>query len=794
MRISELWLREWVNPKLTGLQLAAQLTMAGLEVDSVHPVAGQFDRVVVAKVLQTKPHPQADRLTLCEVDVGAGSTLKIVCAARNVRPGLKVALALTGAHLPGDIHIKESKLRGELSQGMLCSVTELGLGETSEGIMELPDDAPIGQDIRDYLQLDDYILDIDLTPNRADCFSILGVAREVAALNRVPLMKAPDSLQHPTIDEVLTIHLKNPEACANYCGRVIRGINPNATTPLWMKERLRRSGLRAVHPVVDVTNYVMLELGQPMHAFDLKSIEGGIEVRYSKPDEALRLLDGQDITLNDNVLVIADKKKVLAIAGVMGGEESSVQAQTTDIFLESAFFNPIMVAGVARRYGLFSDSSQRFERGVDPKLQLIALERATELLQSIAGGQIGPVTVVEEPSHLPTKSPILFNPKKVKQLTGVEISLDEMLQILKNLGMTVNNQTNLWSVDAPSYRFDISLDVDLVEEIIRLYGYDNIAPAVSTNKAQAGQINPYLDLQNKVAHFLSHRGYAETINYSFVDPKLQQELYPDAAVMQLLNPISPELSQMRVGLWPGLLAAMVYNAHRQQTAVKLFEAGVVFDIEQGILQERQCMAGLLAGETGDLNWSEPTRRFDFYDVKGDLQALFASLHKNNVEFIAASHKALHPGQSARILVNGEEAGWIGVLHPRLADALDLSVDVILFELSLKAFLEAKAPTYTPISKYPQIRRDLSLLVDNQVTAVDIEKAIKEVVSADLLKRFDVFDVYTGESIPSGKKSLAIALTLQADHRTLVDEEINTIISAIMKKLDDKFAIVLRADV
>lgn len=795
MRISELWLREWVNPKLTGIKLAAQLTMAGLEVDSVHPVAGLFDRVVVANVLQTKPHPQADRLTLCDVDAGTGSTLKIVCGARNVRPGLKVALALTGAHLPGDIHIKESKLRGELSQGMLCSVTELGLDEASEGIMELPDDAPIGQDIRDYLQLDDYILDIDLTPNRADCFSILGVAREVAALNRIPLLaKFSETAQHPTIDEALTIHLRNPEACAKYGGRVIRGINPDATTPLWMKERLRRSGLRSVHPVVDVTNYVMLELGQPMHAFDLKTIEGDIEVRYGKLDETLLLLDGQEVTLNDNVLVIADKKKALAIAGVMGGEESSVQAQTTDIFLESAFFNPVMVAGVARRYGLFSDSSQRFERGVDPKLQLVALERATELLHRIVGGKIGPVTVVEEPSHLPQKPSILFNPKKVKQLTGVEIAADEMLQILKHLGMTVNEQKDLWLVDAPSYRFDISLDVDLVEEIIRLYGYDNIAPIVSTSRAQAGQINPYLELQNKVAHFLSHRGYAETINYSFVDPKLQQALYPEAEVMQLLNPISPELAQMRVGLWPGLLAAMVYNAHRQQTALKLFEAGVVFDVQQGNLQERQCIAGLLAGEVGDLNWSQPTRRFDFYDLKGDLQALFAALHKNNIEFIAAAHPALHPGQSARILVNGEAAGWIGVLHPRLADDLDLSVDVILFELSLKACLETKAPRYTSISKYPQIRRDLSLLVDHQITAVDIEKAIREVVSPDLLKRFDVFDLYGGESIPAGKKSLAIALTLQALDRTLVDEEINTIISAIMKKLDDKFAIVLRADV
>jgi phenylalanyl-tRNA synthetase beta chain len=795
MKVSELWLREWVNPKLTASELAAQLTMAGLEVDALNPVAGQFNNVVVAKVLKTAPHPQADRLTLCEVDAGKGTPLKIVCGASNVRPDLNVALALPGAHLPGDIHIKESTLRGELSQGMLCSVVELGLEESSDGIMELADDAPVGNDLRDYLQLNDYILDIDLTPNRADCFSILGVAREVAALNKLATPSTPSTVNPPVIDEVLPITLNAAQACPKYCGRVIREINPDATTPLWMKERLRRSGIRSLHPVVDVTNYVMLELGQPMHAFDLQRIEGSIDVRYGQNDETLILLDGQEITLSPDVLVIADQKQPLAIAGVMGGEESSVQATTTAIFLESAFFNPIVVAGVARRYGLFSDSSQRFERGVDPNLQTIALERATELLQEIVGGKAGPVIVVSKEEHLPTKATINFNPAKVKQLTGIDISDNDMLTILRDLGMSVEQQKNQWAVDVPSHRFDLALDVDLVEEIVRLHGYDNIESQPSLTSMQAGTTNSFEQLANKAAHFFSHQGYAETINYSFVDPELQDVLYPDAKTMQLLNPISSELSQMRVGLWPGLLAAMVYNAHRQQTAIKFFENGVVFDVNDESLLERHCIAGLLSGTQGDLNWSETTRPFDFYDLKGDLEALFTVLHlpKASVNFVAAEHSALHPGQSAKILINDVAAGWIGVLHPRLADALDLSTEVVLFELSLEPLLNPNVPRYKQISKYPQIRRDLSLIADIKVTAAQIEGAVREVVDAKLLKRVDIFDVYTGETIPAGKKSLAIALTLQDDRRTLVDNEINTLISAIMKKLDDAFAIILRAE-
>lgn len=791
MKVSELWLREWVNPALNGQELAALLTMAGLEVDAVNPVAGAFERVVVAEVKNTSPHPQADKLTLCEVNDGSGHALKVVCGAANVRSGLKVALARVGADLPGGLVIKESMLRGELSQGMLCSLSELGLADSSEGIIELPEDAPVGRDLREYLALNDQVLDIDLTPNRADCFSVLGVAREVAALTGQALKPVPEQKNLPVIDETLNIHLTAAEACPQYAGRVIRGINTQASSPVWMVERLRRAGLRAIHPVVDVTNYVMLELGQPMHAFDLETLTGEIVVRYAKANEALELLDGQQVNLTDKVLIIADSEKPLAIAGVMGGNATAVEEQSKDIFLESAFFNPITIAGVARRYGLCTDSSQRFERGVDPSLQTLALERATSLLLDIAGGTPGPVSLAVQSDFLPEKQTILFNPARVRQLTGLSIDESKMAAMLRGLGMTVDETSPQWKVTIPSHRFDLSLDVDLIEEIIRLYGYDNMQGEKMVAAVQAGTVNGYESLSLRIAQFFIARGYNETISYSFVDPELQQALYPDAATMQLLNPISSELSQMRAGMWPGLLASMVYNIHRQQTAIKFFENGVIFDLESGSLQEHACIAGLMTGEHGAMNWSEPGRKFDFYDLKGDLEAVFSALKLQDVQFLATEHPALHPGKSAKITIAGNEAGCCGVLHPRVADALDLSAEVILFELRLDALMNSPVLRYQQISRFPQIRRDLSLLVPQEISAAQIEGLIREVVSAEWLKSFNVFDLYTGESIPEGKKSLAIALILQDDKRTMIDSEINAIIGAIIKELEARFAIILR---
>jgi phenylalanyl-tRNA synthetase beta chain len=791
MKVSELWLREWVDSSLTGAQLAEQLTMAGLEVGGRHPVAGTFKNVVVAQVMRTKPHPQADKLTLCEVDKGAGVVLNIVCGASNVRPGLMVALALPGADLPGGLKIKESVIRGEPSQGMLCSVAELGLDDHADGIMELANDAPMGMDLREYLHLDDHVLDIDVTPNRADCLSVLGIAREVAALNNKPLHR-PEVVPHPpATNDVLTIHVQAPEACPQYCARVIHDMNPHAQTPLWLKERLRRSGVRSQHPIVDVTNYVMLELGQPMHAFDLQAIQGAVHVRYARIGEELELLNGKNMILDKDVLLIADDEQPLAIAGIMGGSASGVQAQTTAIFLESAFFNPMMIAGPARRYGLCSDSSQRFERGVDPTLQAEALERATELLLSIVGGRVGPISQVSEPELLPEKRSLFFHPEAVKKLTGLDVPQENMLLILKNLGMTVLAQKEQWVVGIPAHRFDVSQEVDLVEEVIRLYGYDHLQAAPSMTTQQAGKINPYDRLIHRISVFLSNRGYSETISYSFVDPALQQELYPGTPTLSLKNPMSSELSDMRVGMWPGLIASMVHNVHRQQTAMKCFEAGVIFNVHEGELQEQPSMGGLITGDYGHLNWAETARTFDFFDMKGDLQALFTMLHRDDLRFVSATHPALHPGQTARLLIGEQEIGWLGVLHPRLMDALDLHHDVMLFEIALSPLILEPPMKYHPISKYPQIRRDLSLFVPKEICAAQIQNVIRDVVTNNWLKGCDVFDVYTGEGIPEGKKSLAIALILQDDYRTLIDTEINTIISAILKKLDDEWGITLR---
>ena len=765
--------------------------MAGLEVDAMYPVAGIFNDVIVAQVVKTRPHPEADRLTICDVDIGKSTLLQVVCGASNVRPGLNVALAMVGANLPGGIKIKASKLRGELSEGMLCSTTELGIDDRSEGILELPNDAPIGIDIRDYLVLNDMVFDIDLTPNRADCLSVLGITRELAALNRLPLNEKPSDLAPITIKDTLNVNLISAEACPQYAGRVIRGINSNAVTPIWMKERLRRAGVRALHPVIDITNYVMLELGQPMHAFDLSCIEGDINVRYSNLGETIVLLNGQEVTLEPKVLVIADNKNPLAIAGVMGGQESSVQSHTTDVFIESAFFNPLAIAGVARSYSLSSDSSQRYERGVDPNIQCLALERATYLLHSIVGGEIGPVVLVNDSSHIPSTACVLFKPSSVLRLTGVDIAPDDMEEMLILLGMRVVCRQDVWEVTIPSHRFDISLEVDLVEEIIRLHGYNHIPSTVLQVNMQAGQINAHDRLLNTIALFLSNKGYCETISYSFVDPELQQVLYPDKQTMQLLNPISPELSEMRVGLWSGLLASMLYNAHRQQSALKLFESGVVFDVIDGHVHESPKIAGLMMGDYGQLNWSEKSGSYDFFDMKGDLQALMQLLNHRDVKFVKDTHSSLHPGKSARVVLGDADIGWIGVLHPRFMDVFDLNNEVMLFELSLTPLLNDKVVSYLPISKYPQTRRDLSLIVNENTCAMDIDSAIREVVDSSILKAVDVFDVYAGESIPNGKKSLAIALTLQNDNRTLVDTEINSMMDLILQTLNSRFSIVLR---
>lgn len=792
MKVSESWLREWVNPALTGAELATQLTMAGLEVDHLLPVASPFSGVIVAHILATSPHPQADRLTLCEVDAGLAEPLRIVCGATNVRPGLKVALATIGAKLSPDIRIKESKLRGELSQGMLCSAAELGLQEASSGIIELPEDAPLGMNIRDYLQLDDQVFDIELTPNRADCLSMQGVAREVGALNRMSVTFPEMTSVSPMIEAQKMVHVEVADACPLYALRVIKGIDSTAKTPLWMKERICRGGLQTIHPVVDVVNYVMLELGQPMHAFDLAAIDGDIQVRYAKKDEPIVLLNEQTVTLDEQVLVIADQHQALAMAGIMGGKSSSVEAETVDILLESAFFQPLAIAGIGRRYGLSTESSQRFERGVDPTLPLQALERVTALLISIVGGEAGPVTSTYKANLCPQPKIIEFNPARFTQVTGVVIPQEDMVSILESLCFRVTQSETLWSVEIPTHRFDMTLEVDLIEEILRLYGYDKIQSSPVLVAMKSGLVHPIQKHIARCSTHLSIRGYNETISYSFVDPVVQGEFYPNTEVMSLLNPISSELSDMRVGLWPGLMASLMHNINRQQTSIKCFETGVVFERVGQAIEERTVIGGILSGERGALNWNEVTRNYDFYDMKGDLESLFLQLKCSSaVHFIQDEHPALHPGQTARILYNEQPIGWIGALHPKLIDAFDLTHDVFLFELMIAPLIVETPIRYQRISKYPQIRRDLSLLMDKKTPISAVESIVRAIVPSAQLKAFDVFDQYVGPTLAENKKSVAVALTLQDDERTLTDEEINRIISAILKELEVQLTIVLR---
>ncbi len=790
MKVNNLWLREWADTPMTPDLLASKLTMAGFEVEALVNVSGDFNHVIVAQVIDTKPHPEADRLTLCEVDTGKDK-IQIVCGAQNVRPNLMVALALPGATLPGGLNIKESKLRGKLSQGMLCSYRELEMEEDSEGIIELPHDAPLGQDLREYLQLDDIIFDVNVTPNRSDCLSVLGLAREVAALNESKIKDIPQIKIKPSIDTIVKIDVKEEQTCPQYYGRVIKDIDQTATTPLWMKERLRRCGMRTIHPVVDILNYVMLELGQPMHAFDLKTISTLIQVRFSEANEHLTLLDGRDITLKDNMLVIADKNGPLCLAGIMGGKESQVHTDTVDIFLESALFDPISIAKTAREYRIVTDSSQRFERGIDSQIPLIALERATALILEIAKGKAGPVCVFDNDKMKSVKK-ISFNPEKVKKLIGIDIPVEKIEALLKALNMKVDTQSDvLWEIQVPSYRNDITLEVDLIEEVIRLYGYEKL----SSQPINVPLKNTQRYLSAYFAHdfslFLASRGYHEVINYSFVDPELQKMLYGQTGKI-LKNPISPELSSMRLGLWSGLLASLIYNSNRRRIAIKLFEVGTTFsqDSEQKT-DERHAIAGLISGQQGIFNWNVEKKNFDFYDVKGDLEALFAQFKISDITFITGKHYALHPGQTATIMFKNKPIGWLGTLHPKIADSLDLEDEVILFELFVSPLSEKNSVRYKPISKYPSVRRDLSLLINKDLSFSEIEKIIKKSVPVTILRGIDVFDIYQGVGISEDKKSIGIALTLQEDSRTLVEAEINIIISAIIEELNQKYQITLR---
>lgn len=795
-KLSMQWLNEWVNLAIDHKRLADRLDMAGIEVGGIAPVAGNFTDVVVAKVLEAEQHPDADRLRVCQVDTG-DETLSIVCGASNVRAGLKVALAKVGGSLPNGMVLKEVKLRGVLSQGMICSMSELGLTESSDGIMELPDDAPIGMDLREYLQLNDEIITIELTPNRGDCLSVLGLAREISALYDSPLLTpSPEIPITASIPNVLPVKLETQAACPRYIGRLVRDINPNASTPLWMKERLRRSGIRSIQPVVDITNYVMLELGQPMHAFDADQLQGGIQVRYAKAGEQVALLNGQTVSLDTKTQVIADQSRVHAIAGVMGGVEGSVTASTQHIFLEVAFFSPLSVAYSTQHHNITSDGAYRFERGVDFNLQRRALERASQLLLDIVGGEVGPIIDVTQKEYLPEIKPILLRSARLEKVLGLyppsghschlpplrgEMPVGQsggVELLLKRLNMQLRSDPLGWQVLAPSYRFDIQQEADLIEEIARVQGYEHIPSRLPVAKLHANIPSQYKLELKQVNQALVYRGYQEIISYSFVNETLAMALNPEIKAIKLSNPISSEMGVMRTSLWPGLIQAALYNQNRQQTSIRLFEMGNCFISHDNTKK----LAGLAIGD----NYP------NFFDVKGDIEVLLQLTGRAaQFEFIAAQHPALHPKQTAKIVQGEQLLGYLGSLHPKLLSDLDIKGPVYLFEFDLDRLVVREQSKVDELPKFPCIRRDIAIIVKRTVPYVLIASKIKK-CAGELLKDLQLFDLYQGQNIAPDSQSMAIALTFQDPNRTLVDAEVNERIAAVLEGLEHEFSASVRS--
>ena len=696
--------------------------------------------------------------------------------------------------LPGDFKIKKAKLRGQPSHGMLCAFDELGISEEGDGIMELPLDAPIGNDLREYLALDDNIIDVDLTPNRGDCLGIKGLAREVGVLNSIDVNTLCIPAVTPTIEDKVSIELVNDDACPRYLGRVIKGINLDAETPLWMVEKLRRSGVRSIDPVVDVTNFVLLELGHPMHAFDLNAIEGGIKVRSATPGEELVLLDGNTAKLNESTLVIADHHKALAIAGIFGGEQSGVTEKTTDILLESAFFNPVAIAGQARSYGLHTDASHRYERGVDFALQHDAMERATALLLEIVGGNAGPIVEAVAADKLPKVTEVRLRRSRLDRVIGHHIDDAKVTDILTRLGLDVKFDNDSWSADVPSYRFDIRIEEDLIEEVARVYGYNSIPNVAPTAKLKMTTHDESTVALSRFRNALVTRGYQEAITYSFVDPKAQAILHPECNALVLPHPISIEMSAMRVSLMPGLLASVAYNQNRQQPRIRLFEHGLKFisdeSAENGVYQV-PVIGGVITGLVHGEHWVEEKRNVDFYDLKGDVEALLAITNDvSRFEIKAEQSDGLHPGQSAVIYVDGKKVGFFGALHPQAQKSLDINNATFVFEIEMSALEKRNLPQAVGVSKFPSNRRDIAILVQDSVKIGDILNVIGK-VGGNQLVDLNLFDVYKGKGIEPNYKSLAIALTLQAVDRTLEEKDINQVVDNVVAALAEQFNASLR---
>jgi phenylalanyl-tRNA synthetase beta chain len=790
VKFSEKWLRDWVSPALNTEDLAHQITMAGLEVDSISPVAQVFSGVVVAQIISAERHPDADKLQICQVSSGI-ATVQIVCGAPNARVGLKVPLAQVGAELPGSLRIKQTKLRGVDSQGMLCAEQELGLSEASEGLMELAPDAPLGVDLRHYLGLDDSVIEVSVTPNRADCLGIAGIAREVGLLNNLPVSAPTFVRVAESTADTFPIELRAGECCPRYVGRVVRGVDVSRPSPLWLQERLRRCGIRTIDAVVDVTNYVLLELGQPMHAFDLGKLHEGIEVRMAAAGESIELLDGQTVALRPDTLIIADRERPIAMAGIMGGRQSAVSANTRDIFLEAAFFTPNILAGRARSYGLHTDSSHRFERGVDFQLQMEAMERASQLLVDIVGGEVGPIQNLVSHENLPVRHDVSLRLTRIEKVLGLALPANEVERILSGLGLGVTATATGWNCTIPSWRFDLSIEADLLEELARVYGYNRL-PVRHIRADLIMQARPETELSVRyLRRHLGARGYREAITFSFVDPELQRVFDPQLDPIALSNPMSAEMAVMRTSLLPGLVGAVLHNTNRQQPRVRLFETGLRFLPGHSGLRQVPTLAMVCTGQRFAESWAVPGELADFFDIKGDLESILAlTRHPQDYVFETASRAAFHPGQSAWLTRNGQVAGFIGALHPSVGVELGLTAPLYLCEIDLAALLEGANPEFRELSKFPEIRRDLAFLVDKSIPVATLMDEVRG-AAGTYLTDLRLFDVYTGKGIDPKRKSIALGLTFRDLSRTLGEEDINLAVGQVIDLLGKNYNAELR---
>ncbi|OTG86649.1 phenylalanine--tRNA ligase subunit beta [Acinetobacter sp. ANC 4558] len=792
MKISENWLRTWVNPAIDSHTLSNQLTMLGLEVDDMDPAAKPFTGVVVGEVLTVEQHPDADRLRVTTVNIGTGEPLQIVCGAPNVRVGMKAPVATVGAVLPGDFKIKKGKLRGIESQGMLCGASEIDLEDKIDGLLELAENAPVGVDIREYLDLDDHVIDISITPNRGDCFSIRGVARELGVINQLAVTSPEIQAVAATITDEKNIIVET-EGCPRYLGRVIKNVNTKAPTPEWMERALARSGIRQHSILVDITNYVLIELGQPLHAFDGGKVHGSVYVRQATSAEKVVLLNDQEVELTDDIMVIADDEKALAIAGIMGGLSSSITDETTEIFLESAFFAPLHIAGRARRFGLHTDASQRYERGVDFELPLIAMNRASQLIAELAGGDFGPITVAENEGYLPKREAIELNQSQVDQLLGYSIESSFITDALTRLGCLVTVKAEgEWSVIPPSHRYDIAIYQDLIEEVARIDGYDNIQMSLPVIDVKLAQYQDQFELA-ALRQTLVTLGYQEAISFSFADAKLEKQLNADVQPLALANPISSDLAVMRSTLLSSLIPCVQYNVNRQQSRVRFFEVGLRFDYQDAKsindLKQIPTLAMIAVGSKTAESWHAKPQVMDFFDLKGEIEEVLAAA-RIKAEYIPSTRSWLHPGQSAEILVNGQSIGYLGRLHPSLENDLDLGVTWVV-EVDLKAILQKYVSNFTELSRFPSVRRDIALLINDNISVREIQQLIEN-TGGELLDSTWLFDVYTGQGVEDSKRSLAFALLWQHPTRTLEDSEIKTGMDNILQVLETTYQATLRA--